>query len=98
MDLSIVYLKKRKAFGRAATHLIITEPEPLGEFETNEALIASYPERTRVLLNVQAVPERSEHWVGACHPVYSSRAPVARALAERTPSQSPHGTVAGPPA
>ena len=69
MDLSIVYLKKRKAFGRAATHLIITEPEPLGEFETNEALIASYPERTRVLLNVQAVPERSEHWVGACRPV-----------------------------
>lgn len=78
MDLSIVYLKKRKAFGRATTHLIITEPEPLGEFETNETLIASYPERTRVLLNVQAVPERSEHWVGACCPV-AACAPAARA-------------------
>lgn len=90
MDLSIVYLKKRKAFGRAATHLIITEPEPLGEFETNEALIASYPERTRVLLNVQAVPERSEHWVGACRPV--ARARLWHELAERRLSQSPHKT------
>jgi len=72
MDLSIVYLKKRKAFGRATTHLIITEPEPLGEFETNETLIASYPERTRVLLNVQAVPERSEHWVDPEHVDYQS--------------------------
>ena len=68
MDLSIVYLKKRKAFGRAAALLVTTEPELLGEFEANEALIASYPERTRVLLNVQAIPERSEHWVGACRP------------------------------
>lgn len=66
MDLSIVYLKKRKAFGRAATHLVTTEPELLGEFEANEALIASYPEKNRVHLNVQAIPERSEHWVGAC--------------------------------
>lgn len=74
MDLSIVYLKKRKDFGRAATHLLITDPEPLGEFETNEALLASYAERGRVTLNVQAVPERSEHWVGARHAPSSSSA------------------------
>ena len=80
MDLSIVYLKKRKAFGRAATHLVTTEPELLGEFEANEALIASYPERNRVHLNVQAIPERSEHWVGACRPAWPRATAAAQGL------------------
>ena len=86
MDLSIVYLKKRKAFGRAATHLVTTEPELLGEFEANEALIASYPERNRVHLNVQAIPERSEHWVGACRPAWPRATVTAEGL-----FSSPHG-------
>ena len=90
MDLSIVYLKKRKAFGRAATHLVTTEPELLGEFEANEALIASYPERNRVHLNVQAVPERSEHWVGACRPAWPRTTVTAEGLLS-----SPHGKLRG---
>ena len=63
MDLQIIYLKERKEFGRAATHLTSTEPEGLGEFESNETLISGYAERNRVTLNMEAIPELSEHWV-----------------------------------
>ena len=63
MDLQMIYLKERKEFGRAATHLSSTEPEGLGEFEGNETLISSYAERNRVTLNMAAIPELSEHWV-----------------------------------
>ena len=63
MDLQMIYLKERKEFGRAATHLSSTEPEALGEFEGNETLISSYAERNRVTLNMAAIPELSEHWV-----------------------------------
>jgi len=63
MDLQIIYLKERKEFGRAATHLTSTDPEGLGEFESNETLISGYAERNRVTLNMEAIPELSEHWV-----------------------------------
>ena len=63
MDLQIIYLKERKEFGRAATHLASTEPEGLDEFESNETLISGYAERNRVTLNMEAIPELSEHWV-----------------------------------
>jgi len=72
MDLSLIYLKERKEFGRVAIHFASTEPEGLGGFTGDEMLFPNYAERSRVSLNVQAIPDRSEHWVEPESVVYES--------------------------
>ena len=75
MEITSTYTKERNQYGRPVGHFTITEAENLdelsgemktlsGEMLTAEQLRDLYVERNPAQLDLQAIPDRSEHAVG----------------------------------
>ena len=64
MEITTLYQKARREFGRAVNIFSITEPTSLGEWPSDPKISeASYVERDPTILELQAIPEMSEHEV-----------------------------------
>lgn len=63
MEITTVYQKERREFGRPVGHFATVSPVDLGGFDTAPTKREEYIERNPSSLAVQAVPEQSEHQV-----------------------------------
>ena len=63
MEITSLYQKTRREFGRAVNTFSTTEPESLGSWPSDWQIKANYVERDPAILELQAVPEMSEHEV-----------------------------------
>jgi len=63
MEITTVYQKERAQFGRPVNAFMPTEPQLIDEFPPEKELTGTYIERNPSLLDVQAIPEMSEHEV-----------------------------------
>mmetsp|Transcript_65783 Transcript_65783/g.173663 ORF Transcript_65783/g.173663 Transcript_65783/m.173663 type:complete len:566 (+) Transcript_65783:113-1810(+) len=63
MEITTVYQKERRDFGRPVNVFLATEPQLLDEFPPEKELTGTYIERNPSFLDVQAIPEMSEHEV-----------------------------------
>jgi len=63
MEITTVYQKTRSEFGRPVNGFALTEPQLLDEFPPEKELTGTYIERNPSILDVQAIPEMSEHEV-----------------------------------
>ena len=84
MDITTVYQKERRDFGRPTVGFTATDVEVLDEFEQDPVMLSSHIERNPTSLDVQAIPERSEAYVRAAPP--AMRPPC---LTERPSCSSP---------
>ena len=65
MEITTVFQKVRNEFGRPVNNFMTTEPQLLDEFPPEKELTGTYIERNPSVLDVQAIPEMSEHEVRA---------------------------------
>ena len=63
MEITSLYQKTRREFGRAVNTFSTTEPESLGSWPSDAKIKANYVERDPAILELQAIPEMSEHEV-----------------------------------
>jgi len=63
MEITSLYQKTRREFGRAVNTFSTTEPESLGSWPSDVYVKANYVERDPAVLELQAIPEMSEHEV-----------------------------------
>ena len=63
MEITTLYQKERREFGRACGHFSSTDSVLLEPFLTDERLRDQFIERNPSVLDVQAIPEMSEHEV-----------------------------------
>ena len=63
MEITTVFQKVRNEFGRPVNNFMTTEPQLLDEFPPEKELTGTYIERNPSVLDVQAIPEMSEHEV-----------------------------------
>mmetsp|Transcript_49227 Transcript_49227/g.110719 ORF Transcript_49227/g.110719 Transcript_49227/m.110719 type:complete len:570 (-) Transcript_49227:356-2065(-) len=63
MEITTVYQKVRNEFGRPVNTFMPSESQLLDEFLPEKELLGSYIERNPSVLDVQAMPEMSEHEV-----------------------------------
>ena len=63
MEITTVFQKERRDFGRPTTHFAPSEPVDLGGFDCDIAMRDKYIERNPSVLEVQAIPSQSEHQV-----------------------------------
>jgi len=63
MEITTVFQKMRKEFGPPVNSFVATEPQLLDEFPPEKELTGTYIERNPSLLDIQAIPEMSEHEV-----------------------------------
>lgn len=64
MEITTLYQKTRREFGRSVNNFSITEPTSLGDgWPSDPKITASYVERDPTILELQAIPEMSEHEV-----------------------------------
>ena len=63
MEITTVYQKVRSEFGRAVNGFSSTEPQLLDEFPPEKDMTSQYVERNPSILDIQAIPEMSEHEV-----------------------------------
>lgn len=63
MEITTVYQKVRNEFGRPVNTFAMTEAQLLDEFPPEKELSGTYIERNPSLLDIQAIPEMSEHEV-----------------------------------
>jgi len=63
MEITTLYQKERAQFGRPVNAFMPTEPQLIDEFPPEKELTGTYIERNPSLLDVQAIPEMSEHEV-----------------------------------
>ena len=68
MEITTVYQKERRDFGRPVNAFLATEPQLLDEFPPEKELTGTYIERNPSFLDVQAIPEMSEHEVRPPYP------------------------------
>ena len=84
MEITTVYQKVRSEFGRPVNTFMATEPSLLDEFLPDKEVLGTYMERNPSVLDVQAIPEMSEHEV---------RRPRLRAASGTPPGQGGRGGV-----
>ena len=65
MEITNIVTKERRSFGRSAHHFSKTEPKVLSEFAQDDGMRGGYVVRSPVVLDIQAIPEMSEHEVYA---------------------------------
>lgn len=63
MEITTVYQKVRSDFGRPVNGFVSTDAALIDEFPPERELYSTYIERNPSLLDVQAIPEMSEHEV-----------------------------------
>eukprot|EP00965_Chrysotila_dentata_P216456 6189386-Pleurochrysis_carterae.AAC.1 len=63
MEITTLYQKQRKEFGRSCTHFSSTDPHLFEGFVADDRQRDAYVERNPSVLEVQAIPEMSEHEV-----------------------------------
>ena len=64
MEITTVYQKERKDFGRSVHHLAATGSQIMDEFLPDEILLKEqYIERSPTILDIQAIPDMSEVYV-----------------------------------
>lgn len=66
MEITTVFQKERREFGRPTTHFAPTEPVDLGGFDSDASMRDKYMERNPTVLEIQAIPSQSEHQVRRC--------------------------------
>lgn len=66
MDITTVYQKERKEFGRPCNTFSSTEGEVLDEFVPDKDFRNDLIERNPTVLDIQAVPTLSESYVSLC--------------------------------
>mmetsp|Transcript_46296 Transcript_46296/g.76595 ORF Transcript_46296/g.76595 Transcript_46296/m.76595 type:complete len:571 (-) Transcript_46296:17-1729(-) len=63
MEITTLYQKQRKEFGRPCNHFQSTEPTLLDPFIADDRLRDQFIERNPTTMEIQAIPEQSEHEV-----------------------------------
>ena len=77
MEITTVYQKARHEFGRPVIGFMPTEAQLVDEFLPEKELFGTFIERNPSVLDVQAMPEMSEHEVRP-YPARSLRAYFAK--------------------
>jgi hypothetical protein len=72
MEITTLYQKERKEFGRPVNHFTVTDPTSLGELDPDGSERDKFVERNPVVLDLQAIPERSEAYVNTNSIEYKS--------------------------
>jgi len=73
MEITTVYLKERKEFGRPCNAFTITEPVSLAELGAVPELNSLWVERNPVQLEIEAAPAMSEHEVTTANLAYTNQ-------------------------
>lgn len=64
MEITTVYQKERRDFGRPTTHFAPSESTDLGGFDCDIGMRDKFIERNPSVMEIQAIPSQSEHQVG----------------------------------
>jgi hypothetical protein len=85
MEITTVFQKERREFGRPTTHFAPSESIDLGGFDCDIGMRDKYIERNPCVLEIQAIPSQSEHQVArsALAPQLARLPGVCRMLPQR---------------